>query len=124
MTSRSSESGFTLLEMLIVIVVMSLIMGMLAAYGPQKSHWLETRGAAQNLAGAMAEARGRSIASGTPVTLKLPAVPNWLTETASGPIIFQPDGSATGGTVTLTEQARSIAVTVDWLTARVSLHEN
>jgi general secretion pathway protein H len=116
-------AGFTLLEMLVVILVMSLIMGMLAAYGPQKSHWLETRGAAQNLAGAMAEARGRAIATGTPVALKLPAVPEWLTETASGPITFEPDGSATGGTVTLTEQARSITVTVDWLTARVGVHE-
>jgi general secretion pathway protein H len=124
MTSRNNESGFTLLEMLIVILVMSLIMGMLAAYGPQKSHWLETRGAAQTLAAAMAEARGQAIATGAPVTLTLPKIPDWLTETVTGgPIIFEPDGSSTGGTVTLDEQGRRIAVTADWLTARVTLHE-
>jgi general secretion pathway protein H len=124
MTSRSNESGFTLLEMLIVILVMSLIMGMMAAYGPQKSHWLETRGAAQDLAAAMAQARGQAIATGLPVTLSPPKTPAWLTETATGPIIFEPDGSATGGTITLEDQGRRIAVTADWLTARVTLHED
>jgi general secretion pathway protein H len=124
MISRNKEAGFTLLEMIVVIVIMGLIMGLVGEYGPQKSHWLETRGAAQAVAQAMAQARGQAIATGQPVALKLPSVPGWLTETvnASAPMMFEPDGSSTGGVVTLDDQGRRIDVTADWLTARVSVH--
>jgi general secretion pathway protein H len=122
MTSRNS--GFTLLEMLVVIVVMSLILALLAAYGPNQSRWLQTRGAAQSVAAAMTQARGRAIASGQPVTLRLPPEPGWMTVTVTPPaIVFQPDGSASGGTVRLEDAGRGITVSTDWLTARVRIDE-
>ncbi len=122
MTSRSSQSGFTLLEMIVVIAIMALILGLVSEYGPQKDRWVQTRGAAQAVAEAMTNARARAISTGAAVVLALPPVPAWLHENAA-PITFEPDGSSTGGTVTLAEQGRSIDITADWLTARVTLHE-
>jgi general secretion pathway protein H len=125
MTSRNSQAGFTLLEMIVVIAIMGLILGLVSEYGPQKDHWLQTRGAAQAVVEAMTTARGRAIASGAPVALALPAVPGWLAETVdTSPITFEPDGSSTGGTVTLDDHGRRIDVTADWLTARVTVHEH
>ena len=40
---------------------------------------------------------------------------------AIGDIRFQPDGSSTGGRITLADGRRRMAVGVDWLTGRVSV---
>jgi general secretion pathway protein H len=127
MTSRNklSDSGFTLLEMLVVIAVMGLIMGLVVTFGPAKNHWLETKGAAQSVAGAMAQARGAAITSGQPAAFRLPALPPWLdvsVAATNGAIIFEPDGSSTGGTVVLDDSGRRIDITADWLTARITVH--
>jgi general secretion pathway protein H len=121
MTSRSN--GFTLLEMLIVILVMGLIMAMLAGYGPPKSKWLETKAAARGVAAAMVFARGQAIATGQPAQVVLPKVPDWLGETVSGPITFEPDGSSSGGSVVLDDHGRDLTVTADWLTGQARLSE-
>jgi hypothetical protein len=72
----------------------------------------------------MTQARGRAIASGQPVTLRLPPEPGWMTVTVTPPaIVFQPDGSASGGTVRLDDAGRGITVSTDWLTARVRIDE-
>jgi general secretion pathway protein H len=119
--NTGKDSGFTLLEMLIVILVMGLIMAVLAGYGPPKSHWLETKAAARGVAAAMVTARGQAITSGEAVTVSLPKVPNWLGETVSGPITFEPDGSSSGGTVVLDDNGRELTVTADWLTGQARL---
>jgi len=123
MTSRN-RGGFTLLELLVVIVVMSLLLGLLTVFGPMGSRWQRTRGAAHNIAAAMVLARGQAIASGRAVALRVPDEPSWLDVTVTpGKIIFEPDGSATGGTVELQEGGRRIVVSADWLTGRVSIDE-
>jgi general secretion pathway protein H len=127
MTSRnnSPQAGFTLLEMLVVIAVMGLIMGLVVTFGPAQNHWLETKGAAQSVATAMAQARGAAITTGQPAALRLPALPPWLGVSVtgtSGAIIFEPDGSCTGGTVTLNDAGRRVGITADWLTARITIN--
>ena len=128
MTSRnklSSCAGFTLLEMLVVIAVMGIAMVLLADAGPPKNHWLETQAAAQQVAQAMRDARGRAIAQGQTETLVLPPLPPWLTVAAQptaavpGAITFAPDGSASGGGILLSEAGRRITVAADWLTGAV-----
>ena len=39
----------------------------------------------------------------------------------TGDIRFNPDGSSTGGRITLADGSRRVAVGVDWLTGRVSV---
>jgi general secretion pathway protein H len=119
------EAGFTLLEMIVVIVIMGLAMAMLAGFGPPRSHWLETQSAARQVAQAMRDARGRAIVQGQPVALVLPHVPAWLAISVQAPpggIVFAPDGSASGGRVLLGARGTDIAVSADWLTGKVQIN--
>jgi general secretion pathway protein H len=147
MTSRAnSTSGFTLIEMIVVLVVLGLMLGIVVARGPMRSQGLSTRGAAGELAGALREARGKAIASNRPVSLELDlaaktyrigtapprALPRELavsllttagqarSATDAG-IRFDPDGSSTGGRIVLADGQRKLQIGVDWLTGRVSV---
>ena len=42
-------------------------------------------------------------------------------DVTQGDIRFNPDGSSTGGRISVADGARSIAVGVDWLSGRVSV---
>ena len=120
MISPSRDTGFTLLEMIVVIAVMGLILVLITGYGPPRSHALEEQAAARDVAAAMREARGQAIAQGQPVALRLPRLPLWLSVSVQAPpggIVFAPDGSASGGRVLLDgEGGRKIAIATDWLT--------
>jgi general secretion pathway protein H len=124
MISHSRQSGFTLMEMLVVIAVMGLILLLVTGYGPPRSHRLEAQAAAQEVAQAMRAARGRAIAQGQAVTLVLPHLPGWLAVSVQAPpggIVFAPDGSASGGQVRLEGDGQALAVRADWLTGRVDI---
>jgi general secretion pathway protein H len=121
------DSGFTLLEMIVVIAVMGIAMLLIAGFGPPHSHRLETQVAAQQVAEAMRDARGRAIAQGQPVAVVLPRLPVWLSVSIQAPpggIVFLPDGSASGGRVLLGGDRQDVAVTADWLTGRVQIDAN
>lgn len=123
---RRHDAGFTLLEMLVVVAVMGLVLAMAAGFGRAHGGWLATRAAAQRVAEAMQEARGRAIASGRPVALVMPRLPRWLgVRMQAGPrgIVFEPDGSALGGRVRLDDKGRRITIAADWLTGHVSIDE-
>jgi general secretion pathway protein H len=126
-TGRSRDSGFTLMEMLVVIAVMGLILLLVTGYGPPHSHRLEAQAAARQVAAAMRAARGRAIAQGQPVALILPHLPGWLTisiQAPQGGIVFAPDGSTTGGQVRLDGAGQDYAITADWLTGQVRTDAN
>jgi general secretion pathway protein H len=127
MTSRSNhgrQAGFTLLEMMVVILVMGLALALITGYGRPHSQWLETQAAARDVAQAMRGARGQALVQGHPVALVLPRLPAGVPVSVLAPpggIVFAPDGSASGGRVLLGGGGHQLAVDADWLTGGVRI---
>ncbi len=141
----TTDHGFTLIEILVVLAILGVVLGLIIGHGPMRSRGLESRAAAGALAQTLRAARARAIATDHDVAVAIdparhlfamdgggarqispdldmavlaPALPG------PGPIRlirFGPDGSATGGEVLLGTGKRRIAISVEWLTGRVSV---
>ena len=140
------RTGFTLIEMIVVLVVVGLILGLVMARGPMRSRTLETRAAARAIAQSLRDARARAIAANHPVEFTLDLgrhsfrvdagaaneLPPWLglsVGTVPGGsfdnriagIRFAPDGSSSGGQIEVASGKLRLDIGVDWLTGRVSV---
>lgn len=128
--------GFTLLEMIIVLVVAGLAASLLLARGPMHAPALELRVAAETLAAELRE--GRAIATATQqavVFLTTPGgnyglsghtqrtLPVGMTLQVPARIVFFPDGSTSAGTIVLASPAGRMAITVDRLTGHVAMRQ-
>ena len=119
------EAGFTLLELLVVVLIAGLVLGMLATGARGGDPRLALEAAAQRLGDALATARSEAILHDRPVRVVIAGerLPAGVRESFSGPeknsIVFQGDGSASGGVITLAGRGGQAAVTVDWLTGRI-----
>ena len=145
---RHADAGFTLIEVIVVLAVLSLGLALLALRGPPRSAALEIRAAAGEMVQALRLARAQSIARNAPVRVVVdPARGAWaldggppralppgivlalrVAETEAlgnqlGAIRFAPDGSSTGGTIELADGHRRLQIGVDWLSGRVTLAE-
>jgi general secretion pathway protein H len=151
MTSRSNtrqrEAGFTLIEMIVVLAVLSLVIGIVAGRGVPVSPTTHARGAIRQISGALREARSEAVMSNRSIFFNLDTVNRrfWCgdhpavslsgdlsvalltasdqTAGAVGRIRFDPDGGSTGGRVAIAGGDRTWWVGVDWLTGRVSIAE-
>jgi general secretion pathway protein H len=131
---RWDHRGFTLIEMIVVIVIMSLIAGMVLVRRPWHSSGLDLDATQRALTGALRLARSRAIAQDRAVTVvtnaagfsvdggALRALPAGETLSAAQ-VVFTPDGEASGGTIVLSSASTRIGVTVNWLTGKVSARE-
>jgi general secretion pathway protein H len=143
----SCPGGFTLIELIVVLVIMGLMLGLLLTRGPMRSPTLEVRAAAARVAQGLRLARARAIALNRRVSFSLDltqhdfriddARPQALPETLQlavltiagkanrqgniGAISFGPDGSSSGGRIELAGHGMRLLVGVDWLTGRVSV---
>jgi general secretion pathway protein H len=131
--TRLRAAGFTLLEMLVVLAVLALALALVAGGGAPRPA-VQARAAADRVAAALRTARGQAILQDRQVTVALDApghalrvgrdaplrLPPTLDLTGPPTIRFAPDGSSSGGRIVLAGGGRQIAVTVDWLTGRVS----
>ena len=151
-TPRAGEAaagaGFTLVELLVVLAILALVVALGVPAFQRVLPGLQLKSGAETVATAMREARGLAIGTNTEIALVIdidehslrlgdsPPVrlPPGLALTlltarrevigsGSGRIRFYPDGTSTGGRVTLALDHRVYHVAVDWLTGRVVLGE-
>ena len=140
-SKRRGKAGFTLIEMLVVLVILGLALGIVLLRGPLRSATLDVRTAAAQVAQGMRLARARAIQTDRLVAVAVDAnthlfqvggsppqaLPNTVAITVDGGageterIVFEPDGSASGGRVDLASGGGRMRVAVDWLTGRVSV---
>ncbi len=144
-----ARSGFTLLELLIVLMLMGLITALTIPVFSGGVSTTQLKSAAREVAAGLRQARGQAIAQKAEAVLELdvtgrafrvlpdprlhmlPAgidiklftAQSDLVNDRIGAIRFYPDGGSNGGRVTLAAGERKYDVDVDWLTGRVAILE-
>ncbi len=138
-----AERGFTLIELIVVLAVMSLLIAAVPIVMSGGVSGLELKAAARDVANTLRHARGRAIALNDEVVFSIDGesgryavVPGArggvLTEgtevivrpdATAGKIRFFPDGGSTGGWVTISKDQRRYDVRIDWLTGQVTIDD-
>jgi general secretion pathway protein H len=141
-----TAAGFTLIELIVTLAVLGLALILIAGYRAPWSTGFGLDATAAELASGLRLARSQAIAGNRPVALDLdlsghryrvgdgPPKPlpaglsiQLLTVAGEnrgrteGDIRFNPDGSSTGGRISLAAGRLRVAVGVDWLTGRVTV---
>jgi len=149
MSARRRARGFTLLEVLLVLVIAASAYALVVRFTGAGVSGAELKSAARAVAAGLRDARGTAIASQASAAmlvdldkrtlevtgaakprqlserleLKLYTAQSEVIDERRGAIRFYPDGSSTGGRVTVAAGERKLLVDVDWLTGRVSIKE-
>jgi general secretion pathway protein H len=147
--STRSQGGFTLIELLVVLLIMGALISLAPAAFHRIAPGLEMKAAAREVAGALRQARGQAIrdnretavlidtgqnlyrlgpdtrdrALSAALQVSLVAAASEQLDDTRGRIRFFPDGTSTGGRVTLSRDDRKFDITVDWLTGLVAISE-
>ena len=138
-----------MLELLLVLVLLVLAYGIATPVIANLTGAGDTKGSARTIATALKRARNAAISArketpltfdleartltlaGEPKPVQLPAkldiqlytVQQELTSEKVAAIRFYPDGSSTGGRVTVGKDNKKFEVDVDWLTGRVHINQ-
>jgi general secretion pathway protein H len=143
-------SGFSLIELLVVLMLLALALSVVPPllFGTVSS--TELKASARNVASGLRQVRGYAINQGKEAVLTLDveqrqffitgrergySLPKRLELTlltaeselsgeGVGSIRFFPDGSSTGGRITLASGERKYIVDVDWVTGRVRIFDS
>lgn len=124
-------NGFTLIEILIVLVILALTAGLVVSRGRLGSHRFDLQTTVRNLTGALRQARGIAIAEDRMVVLRTEPTrffivrgPAWSLppdqSLSSATVAFTPEGESSGGTILAANTGTRMTITVDWLTGRIS----
>ncbi len=146
--------GFTLLELLVVLLIASLVIGLVGASFGSAIETARWKKSAREVLAVLKQARNLSVSQGKmtrflidadrqqyvvddraydwPEAVRLEMQLNsWLPQAADEPIsavgselLFFPDGSSSGGVLSLVSERGVLDIEVNWLTGRVVLHEN
>lgn len=129
------QDGFTLIEMLVVLAVLGMVLAVTLLHGRPGNAAMEVRAASGVIAAALRAARAQAITADRPILFTVDPARHSFQVDNSAPrvlgaalasvppqgISFAPDGSASGGAVTVADGQHRLAVRVDWLTGRVSV---
>lgn len=144
----NDEDGFTILEILVVLVIGAMAYAVILGVPFRGPSTQDLKAASRTLASGLRQAQSMALATRRDATLTLDldarefevsgapqgirSLPKELdlqlytaqSEALSerkGAIRFYPDGSSTGGRITVSSGERKFLVDVDWLTGRVSI---
>ena len=149
MSRRRHDHGFTLLELLVVLAGLATVLAVAAPRFGGALAGPRLEASAREIAASLRDARDRAVTTSREVAFvvdlegrryrlgedgrnrQLRGSPRITLETAareqidraSGSIRFFPDGSASGGRITLAQDGRSFHIDVDWLSGRVRLRD-
>jgi general secretion pathway protein H len=141
------QSGFTLLEVIVVLSLGAVMYALLMAGPMRGASMADLKYSARMLASGLRQAQGAAMTtrrdalltldldsreftvpgdSGPQrlpegIDLKLFTAQSEVMSERRGAIRFYPDGSSTGGRITVSTGERKFLVDVDWLTGRVSI---
>jgi general secretion pathway protein H len=139
--------GFTILELLVVLVIGAIAYSLVLGVPFRGASFADLKAAARTLASGLRQAQSTAMATrrdalltidlearefqvtGSDATRNLPkdleislyTAQQEVSSEKRGAIRFYPDGSSTGGRITLAVKERKYLVDVDWLTGRVSI---
>jgi general secretion pathway protein H len=146
----ASPGGFSLIELLIALVLLIAVLTLVPPYFSKGLSSAEFKRSVRLIAVGLrlaqsqaisynretlfvldVEQRQFSIGSDTPptklpseLTLKLKTAESERISESTGGIRFFPDGSSTGGAITVTDDAASLSLSIDWITGKVDIHES
>lgn len=141
------QSGFTLIEMLLVMAIVGLILAVAPPLLSAALPGLQLKGSARELMAALRQVRSRAVVQGSEAVLELDVEEHVarvtgdthrirlpkaiditlvtahreLDDVQRGRIRFYPDGTSTGGRLILRYGTSGYQVDVDWLTGRIEL---
>jgi general secretion pathway protein H len=143
-----SQHGFTLVELMVVMVVVALVMGLVATSLSRSISGAEARQTARKMTAALRYTRTQAILAKNEqvftvdvenrryeapgrkpvqlpkgVEIQLTTARSEMTEENVGGIRFFPDGGSTGGRIDLLVNDREYTVNVAWLTGEASLEK-
>lgn len=145
LVTQNTKNGFTLVELLVVMLVFGLLISLAPAAFKRVLPGLEMKSSARELASVFRDARNRAIrdnhatavvidvqekiyqAEGQSIPLpqgfeiKLFTAESEKLSESSGRIRFFPDGTSTGGRVTLETDDTAYYIVADWLSGRVEI---
>ncbi len=144
-----ARRGFTLIELLVVLAVMGVLLVLVSPMISNALPGAELKGVARSLTAGLREARGAAIVGNrqtaftmnladrtyfraggprrrlipTGIDIRVRTAREEVASAAVASIRFFPDGSSTGGRITVSRGARTYEIGVDWLTGRIAISD-
>jgi general secretion pathway protein H len=142
-------AGFTLLEVIVALVIGAIAYALILGVPGRGTSTADLKASARSLASGLRTAQSTAMATRRDalltldmdsrefevpgalrprklpgqVDLKLYTAESEVTSEKRGSIRFYPDGSSTGGRITVSSGERKYLVDVDWLTGRVTIQD-